>query len=109
MFEAKVTAAARSFPSVIVCMYDADAPFGSSVLHKALKTHPLMASGNVLRVNSSCVQPKNVPLVNSTANIGWQLVRHPRHGTTPAINLRGTREGDTRANLRNSNGQSSSP
>jgi hypothetical protein len=49
MFEARVTAAARSFLSVIVCMYGADAPFGSSVLHNALKTHPVIAFGNVLR------------------------------------------------------------
>jgi hypothetical protein len=60
MFEAKVTTAARSFPSVIVCMYDADAPFGSSILHDALKTHPVMAHGNVLRVNSSYVQLEHV-------------------------------------------------
>jgi hypothetical protein len=58
MFEAKLTKVAGSFPSVIVCMYDADARFGSSVLHNALKTHAVMASGNVLRVNSSYVQPE---------------------------------------------------
>jgi hypothetical protein len=58
MFEAKLTAAAKSVPSVIVCMYDGRAPFGGSALHGALKTHPLMADGNVLRVNTSYVQPE---------------------------------------------------
>jgi len=51
MFETKVTAAARPFPSVTAWIYDEQTPFGSMVLHGALKTHSMMTAGNLLRVN----------------------------------------------------------
>lgn len=50
-FEAKVTAAARQFPCVVVCMYDVQALSGRIVLHGALQTHPLTICGNVTREN----------------------------------------------------------
>jgi hypothetical protein len=53
LFEAQLTAAAKAFPLVVLCMYDARTAFGSTTLHGALRTHPLMAQGNVLRVNTS--------------------------------------------------------
>jgi hypothetical protein len=50
-FEAKVTGAAKMFPSVIVCMYDVGALPGSVVLHGAFETHPITFAGNVMREN----------------------------------------------------------
>lgn len=50
-FEAKVTAAAKRFPSVVVCMYDVAALPGSVVLHGAFETHPITFAGNVMREN----------------------------------------------------------
>lgn len=50
-FEAKVTGAAKSFPSVVVCMYDVNALPGKVMVHGALQTHPLTIIGNVLREN----------------------------------------------------------
>ncbi len=51
MFETKVAAAARPFPSVTAWIYDEQTPFGSMVLHGALKTHSMMAARNLLRMN----------------------------------------------------------
>lgn len=53
IFEAKVTAAVKSFPSLVAWIYDESAPSGSMQLHGALKTHPMMVAKNVLRVNPS--------------------------------------------------------
>ena len=50
-FEAKVTAAAKLFPSVVVCMYDVAALPGRVVLHGAFETHPITFAGNVMREN----------------------------------------------------------
>ena len=41
-FEAKVTDAAKQFPCVVVCMYDAAALPGLVVRHGAFETHPLI-------------------------------------------------------------------
>lgn len=64
-FEARVTAAAKSFPSVVVCMYDERTPFGTRVLHGALKTHPVIADGNILRVNRPSSNAANISSDNS--------------------------------------------
>lgn len=50
-FEAKVTGAAKAFPSVIVCMYDVKNLSGGVILHGAYETHPLTFCRNVLREN----------------------------------------------------------
>lgn len=50
-FEAKVTSAAKQFPSVVVCMYDVASLSGSVMTHGAFETHPLTISRNVLREN----------------------------------------------------------
>jgi len=50
-FEAKVTGAARLFPSVVMCMYDAKSLSGNVMLHGCFETHPLIITGNVLRKN----------------------------------------------------------
>lgn len=50
-FEAKVTGAAKAFPSVILCMYDVDSLSGHVVVHGAYETHPLTFCRNVLRKN----------------------------------------------------------
>lgn len=50
-FEAKVTGAAKTFPCVVVCMYDVQSLSGRLVLHGALATHPITICGNVLRHN----------------------------------------------------------
>lgn len=50
-FEARVTAAAKLFPSVVVCMYDVAALPGRVVLHGAFETHPITFAGNVMREN----------------------------------------------------------
>lgn len=50
-FEAKVTGAAKAFPSVIVCMYDVNNLSGQVVVHGAYETHPLTFCRNVLREN----------------------------------------------------------
>ena len=55
MFEARITATAKAFPLVTVCMYDERTPFGSSHLHNALRTHAVIARGNVVRVNPSAL------------------------------------------------------
>ncbi len=55
-FEAKVTAAAKQFPCVVVCMYDVASLSGSVVTHGAFETHPLTISRNVLRENPYYVQ-----------------------------------------------------
>ncbi len=56
VFEAEVTGAARSFPSVVVCMYDVKGLSGEVVLHGAFETHPLTFHGNLLRENP-CFTP----------------------------------------------------
>lgn len=56
VFEAKVTGAARLFPSVVMCMYDAKSLSGSVMLHGCFETHPLVITGNVLRQNPYYVQ-----------------------------------------------------
>lgn len=50
-FEGKVTAAARAFPCVIVCMYDVQNLPGRIIVHGAFETHPLTICGNLLRAN----------------------------------------------------------
>lgn len=50
-FEAKVTGAAKAFPSVVVCMYDVNALPGKVMVHGALQTHPVTIVGNVVREN----------------------------------------------------------
>lgn len=50
-FEARVTGAAKLFPSVVVCMYDVAALPGGVVLHGAFETHPITFAGNVMREN----------------------------------------------------------
>lgn len=55
-FEAKVTGAAKLFPSVVMCMYDAKSLSGSVMLHGCFETHPLVITGNVLRRNPFFVE-----------------------------------------------------
>lgn len=55
-FEAKVTGAAKLFPSVVMCMYDATSLSGSVMLHGCFETHPVVISGNVLRHNPYYVE-----------------------------------------------------
>ncbi len=55
-FEAKVTGAAKLFPSVVMCMYDAKSLSGNIMLHGCFETHPLIITGNVLRKNPYYVQ-----------------------------------------------------
>ena len=50
-FEAKVTGAAKLFPSVVMCMYDAKSLSGSVMLHGCFETHPIVITGNILRHN----------------------------------------------------------
>lgn len=50
-FEAKVTGAAKAFPSVIVCMYDVNSLSGNIIVHGAYETHPLTFCRNVMREN----------------------------------------------------------
>lgn len=50
-FEAKVTGAAKLFPSVVMCMYDATSLSASVMLHGCFETHPVVITGNVLRHN----------------------------------------------------------
>lgn len=54
-FEAKVTGAAKSFPCVIVCMYDIDSLSGSVLLNGAFGTHPLTIHQNLIRENPLCL------------------------------------------------------
>lgn len=55
-FEARVTGAAKSFPCVVVCMYDVRALPGHVMVHGAFETHPLTFCGNVMRQNTHYVQ-----------------------------------------------------
>jgi hypothetical protein len=50
-FEAKVTGAAKAFPSVVVCMYDVGSLSGKIMVRGAYETHPLTFNGNLLREN----------------------------------------------------------
>ncbi|MGH7482090.1 MAG: MEDS domain-containing protein [Longimicrobiales bacterium] len=54
-FEAKVTAAAASFPCIVVCMYDVNSLSGSVVLNGAFGTHPLTIHQNLIRENPLCM------------------------------------------------------
>ena len=49
--DAKVTGAAKLFPSVIVCMYDVNRLPGNVIVHGAYETHPLTFCRNVIREN----------------------------------------------------------
>ncbi|MFN2441378.1 MAG: MEDS domain-containing protein [Thermoanaerobaculia bacterium] len=64
-FEARVTAAAKPLPAVIVCMYDVRAVTGRVIYKGAFETHPLTICRNVLREN-----PTYVPLEEYLASIG---------------------------------------
>lgn len=55
-FEARVTAAAASFPCVVICMYDVESLTGSMVFHGAFCTHPLTIYRNLIRENPMCVE-----------------------------------------------------
>jgi two-component system, chemotaxis family, sensor kinase Cph1 len=55
-FEARVTSAARQFPCVVVCMYDAGALSGRVILHGAFETHPLTFFRNIVRENNQYVE-----------------------------------------------------
>ena len=55
-FEAKVTGAAKAFPSLIVCMYDVNSLSGNIIVHGAYETHPLTFCRNVLRENPYYVE-----------------------------------------------------
>jgi hypothetical protein len=55
-FEAKVTGAAKLFPSVVMCMYDAKSLSGSVMLHGCFETHPIVITGNILRHNPYYVE-----------------------------------------------------
>ena len=57
-FEARVTGAAKAFPSVVVCMYDVQALPGHVMVHGAFETHPLTFCGNVMRQNTHYVDAK---------------------------------------------------
>lgn len=50
-FEARVNEAARSYPAVVLCMYDVKALPGTIILHGAFETHPLTFCRNLLREN----------------------------------------------------------
>lgn len=54
-FEARVTAAAESFPCIVVCMYDVNAVSGSILLNGAFCTHPVTIYHNLIRENPTCV------------------------------------------------------
>lgn len=56
-FEAKVTEAAKSFPSVVLCLYDVKSLSGTAIVHGAFETHPITVRRNVLREN-----PHYVPI-----------------------------------------------
>ncbi len=55
-FEAKVTGAAKLFPSVVMCMYDAKSLSGNVMLHGCFETHPIVITRNVLRHNPYYVE-----------------------------------------------------
>ena len=63
-FEAKVTAAAKAFPCVVLCLYDVRSLSGRIIVHGAYETHPLTICGNVLREN-----PHHVPLEHFLENL----------------------------------------
>jgi hypothetical protein len=50
-FEAKVTGAAKKFPSIVMCMYDVASLSGHVMVHGAYETHPLTFNGNLVREN----------------------------------------------------------
>jgi hypothetical protein len=63
-FESRVTAACRSFPCVVVCMYDVGQLSGRIMVHGAYETHALTVCGNVLREN-----PYSVPIDDFLARL----------------------------------------
>ena len=63
-FEARVTVACKSFPCVVVCMYDVHQLSGRIMVHGAYETHPLTVCGNVLREN-----PHSVPIDDFLARL----------------------------------------
>jgi hypothetical protein len=54
-FEARVTAAVKSLPAVVVCMYDVQSLRGDILLQGAFETHPLTIRRNLLRENEHYV------------------------------------------------------
>lgn len=54
-FEARVTAAAESFPCIVICMYDVNSVSGSVMLNGAFCTHPLTIHNNLIRENPACI------------------------------------------------------
>jgi MEDS: MEthanogen/methylotroph, DcmR Sensory domain len=50
-FEAQVTGACRSFPCVVVCMYDVKSLTGRVVVRAGLQTHPLTMCGSGVEEN----------------------------------------------------------
>lgn len=63
-FEAKVTAAAKAFPCVVLCLYDVRSLSGRIIVHGAYETHPLTICGNLLREN-----PYHLPLEQFLENL----------------------------------------
>jgi DcmR-like sensory protein len=63
-FEARVTEACKSFPCVVVCMYDVAQLSGRVIVHGAYETHPLTFCGNVLREN-----PHHLPIGTFLAQV----------------------------------------
>lgn len=55
-FEARVTAAAKSFPCVVMCMYDVNSLPGRVMVHGAFETHPLTFCRNIMRQNTHYVE-----------------------------------------------------
>lgn len=87
-FEAKVTGAAKNFPSVVVCMYDVQSVTGSVMLHGAYETHPLTISRNVLRENPYYVRVEEYmgTLEEMETRAKARHLREGRHGS----NIQGT-------------------
>jgi MEDS: MEthanogen/methylotroph, DcmR Sensory domain len=50
-FEARVTAACRNFPCVVVCMYDVSSLTGRVVVRGGLESHPLIMCGGGVEKN----------------------------------------------------------
>lgn len=55
-FEARVTGAAKTFPCVVVCMYDVRGLPGHIMVHGAYETHPLTFCRNLVRQNTHYVE-----------------------------------------------------
>lgn len=72
-FEAEVTTAAKSFPCVVVCMYNVGSVSGRVMLRGAFETHPITCCGGVVQQN-----PHYVPLPEYLNRIG-RGSKGPRH------------------------------